>query len=261
MINRRFKLPLAYWRWLRLPARSCLGAVVGRAPQRGRRLHRGGSSSSLRADPRLYEEPKNFLQSMIVAQETGERIQRRGDRRQHAHPAHRRRGHDCAHDGLDGLAARAQPRGTGALRGRGGKRALGRAASSSASTRQVERLSYGEAAFERVDPTTFGHSLRPGFEPLADVTIADTRIPAGTPLMVMFRPRRPARKQRGPRPRVRPRALARTRSTRSPRSEVLPRLRRRPALLPGAKPGLPRGEGRGWLPMIARNFKLGDRRE
>jgi cytochrome P450 len=73
MVNRRFKMPVPYWRWLRLP--------FDRAWERSlAELHRAAAGfiedarRRLRADSRLREEPENFLQSMIAAQETEDKF-------------------------------------------------------------------------------------------------------------------------------------------------------------------------------------------
>jgi len=73
MLNRRFKFPIPYWRWLRLPFDRAWDRSLAE-------LHRAvagfieDAREQLRADPQLREEPENFLQSMIVAQETEDKF-------------------------------------------------------------------------------------------------------------------------------------------------------------------------------------------
>lgn len=183
MINRRFKLPVPYWRWLRLPA--------DRAWERSLdALHRAVAGfieearERLRADPRLREEPENFLQSMIVAQETEDEFSDEeivGNTLTLLIAGEDTTAHTMAWTAwLLALNPDVQARCAEEAAEVLGEREF------VDEHELVERLHYTEAVLREsirlrsVVPLT-------GLEPLTDVTIADTRIPAGTPLMVMLR--------------------------------------------------------------------------
>ncbi len=183
MVNRRFKMPIPYWRWLRLP--------FDRAWERSlAELHRAAAGfiedarGQLRADPRLRDEPENFLQSMIAAQETEDRFSDEeivGNTITLLVAGEDTTAHTMAWTAW--LLARnpdAQARWAEEA-----SEALGEGRFVE-EYETVERLRYGEAVLRE------SMRLRPvipftGLEPLGDVTIAETRIPAGTPLVAMLR--------------------------------------------------------------------------
>jgi len=183
MFDRRFKMPIPYWRWLRLP--------FDRAWERSlAELHRAvagfieDARGQLRANPSLREEPENFLQSMIVAQQTEDKLSDEeivGNTITLLLAGEDTTAHTMAWTAW--LLARdpvAQARWAEEAR-----EALGDSAFVD-EYETVERLPYGEAVLRE------SMRLRPvipftGLEPLADATIAGTHIPAGTPLVVMLR--------------------------------------------------------------------------
>jgi cytochrome P450 len=181
--GRRMGMPMPYWRWVRLPAdraadrsleeiRRAVIAFIEQARQR------------MRARPQLLDAPENFLEGMLAAQQTeggfsddeiigntftmllaGE------DTTAHTiawtlwflatRPEHQSR---VAHEARDILGEYPSP----------------------VDYETIESLSYGEAVLREA------MRLKPvapvfGIEPLADTTVAATRIPAGTKLMLLTR--------------------------------------------------------------------------
>lgn len=183
MINRRFKIPIPYWRWMRLPSDrawerslAALHCAVEEFIEDARQ--------HLSANPQLYEEPENFLQAMIAAQEredkfTDEEIMGNTLTLLLA-------GEDTTANTMAWTVwllaqnPEAQARWTEeASEVLGDKKFVD-------AYETVEHLRFGEAVLKEsmrlrsVIPFT-------GLEPLSDVTIADTHIPAGTLLIVLLR--------------------------------------------------------------------------
>ncbi len=183
MINRRFRMPIPYWRWLRLP--------VDRAWERSlAELHRAvagfieDARGQLRANPRLREEPENFLQSMIAAQETEDKFSDEeivGNTLTLLIAGEDTTAHTMAWTAWllarnPDVQARWAAEASEVL---GDRECVDE-------YERVDRLRYGEAVLKEsmrlraVIPVT-------AVEPLVDVTIAGTHVPAGTLLLVMLR--------------------------------------------------------------------------
>jgi cytochrome P450 len=183
MINRRFKIPVPYWRWVRLPLdraweRSLAelhSAVDGFIEDARRRLN---------ANPQLRETPENFLQSMIVAQEQEDKFT--DDEIVGNTLTLLLAGEDTTANTMawttwmlarhPEVQARWTEEASDAL---GDKRFVD-------TYETVQHLRFGEAVLRE------SMRLRPvipftGLEPLTDVTIDDTHIPAGTLLIALFR--------------------------------------------------------------------------
>ena len=180
MLVRRIAAPFPYWRWI-----GCRLTAPDRSLEE---LHRAvaGFVEQARARiaerPELREAPENVLESMISAQKndcsfTDEEII--GNTRS----CRSRRGHDRATLGY-ALAAPNPPRRPQAARRRGagdpGRGCLpGR-------LQTVARLSYGEAVL-RESLRVKGVTPLITAEPLADTTICEAHIPAGTELLMLLR--------------------------------------------------------------------------
>jgi cytochrome P450 len=183
MIARRLAAPFPYWRWVKLPADRALDRSVTQ-------LHEAvdqfieQARRRIAAEPELREQPENFLQSMIAAQET--------DGTFTDHEIHRNTldllfaGEDTtAHtlgwttwllaqrpDVQERLAAEATE-------------TLGEE-SYPQDHEVVARLPYTEAVLrESLRVKSVGPLLTA--EPLRDTTICDTHIPAGTRLVLLLR--------------------------------------------------------------------------
>jgi len=182
-LNRRALAPIPYWRWIRLPAdraweqslSELRGAVAGFIEKARQRIQ---------ARPELREEPENFLESMLVAQEVeGEFSDDEiiGNTLTLLIAGEDTTAHTMAWTAwLLGRRPDVQQRWAEEAREvLGEERFVG-------AYEKVGELSYGEAVLRE------SMRLRPvvpftGFRPLEDVTIADVRVPAGTDVMVMLR--------------------------------------------------------------------------
>jgi cytochrome P450 len=181
--GRRLGMPVPYWRWLRLPAdraadrsleeiRRAVVAFIEQARER------------MRASPRLLDAPENFLEGMLAAQQseggfsdeeiignTFTMLLAGEDTTAHtiawtlwflaARPEHQSR---VAHEAREVLGEHPSP----------------------VDYETIESLSYCEGVLREA------MRLKPvapivGVEPLADTTVAGTRIPAGTRLVLLTR--------------------------------------------------------------------------
>jgi cytochrome P450 len=181
--GRRIGMPVAYWRWVRLPAdraadrsleeiRRAVIAFIEQARER------------MKARPRLLEAPENFLEGMLAAQQTeggfsDEEII--GNTFTMLLAGEDTTAHTIAWT-LWFLASRHEHQSRVADEAR---EILGEH-QSPVDYETIESLGYGEAVLREA------MRLKPvapvfGIEPLADTTVAATRVPAGTKLMLLTR--------------------------------------------------------------------------
>lgn len=183
MLIRRIAAPFPYWRWIKLPADRALDRSLAE-------LHRAveqfieQAKQRMRERPELCEQPENFLESMIAAQQTedkftdGEIIGNTlillfagEDTTAHTlgwtiwllatHPDVQER---LAEEAREVLGEDSHP----------------------ADYETVAQLSYTEAVL-RESLRVKGVTPLITAEPLADTTICDTHIPAGTQLLMLLR--------------------------------------------------------------------------
>jgi cytochrome P450 len=181
--GRRIGMPVAYWRWVRLPADRAADrsleeirhAVIAFIEQARRRI---------RARPRLLEAPENFLEGMLAAQQTeggfsdDEII---GNTFTMLLAGEDTTAHTIAWT-LWFLASSPEHQSRVAEEAR---EALGEHPSP-VDYETIEALGYCEAVLReamRLKPVAPFFAI----EPLADTTVAATRIPAGTKLMLLTR--------------------------------------------------------------------------
>jgi cytochrome P450 len=182
-INRRVQSPVPYWRRFRLPAdrawerslaelRRAVAGFIAEVRER------------LEARPELHEEPENFLESMLAAQQTEGRFTDEeivGNTLTLLIAGEDTTAHTMAWTAwlLAGRPDIQERWAAEAIELLGEHRSAGE-------YEQVGKLAYGEAVLRE------SMRLKPvvpftGFEPLADVTIAGVRIPAGAQVLVMLR--------------------------------------------------------------------------
>jgi cytochrome P450/UDP:flavonoid glycosyltransferase YjiC (YdhE family) len=183
MTSRRLGSPMPYWRWVRLPADRALDRSVAQMQRAVDAFIEQGRARMV-ARPELYEDPENLLEAMLAAQASDGTF---------------------THDDIVGnaftlllagedttahtlgwtvwlLASRPDIQARLALEAR---EALGDHPFPP-DYQTVEQLTYAEAVLRE------SMRLRPvspvlPMEPLADVTICDTHIPAGTRLLLLLR--------------------------------------------------------------------------
>ncbi len=183
MSGRRLAKPLPYWRWVRLPAdrafdrslREIRRAVEGFIAQARERMA---------ARPQLREEPENFLESMLAAQELDDKFSDDeiiGNTFTLLLAGEDTTAHTMAWT-IWALGSRPEIQERWAAEARAvlAERRFPDAYES------IEQLHYGEAVLREA------MRLKPvapilGLEPLRDTTICDTQIPAGTRLLLLTR--------------------------------------------------------------------------
>ena len=225
MPGRRLTIPVPYWRYLRLPVDRQLDRSL-RAIKRPSRVHRPGPGPN-RREPRLREEPENFLEGMIADQEkdgTYRDQEIAGNVFTLLLAGEDTTAHTMAWTlWLIGRDPQIQARWA-----READEVLGSERYPSEYD-TIAELRYGEAVLResmRLKPVAPYIVV----EPLADTVIADTLIPAGTRLLLLTRQAGLQAVERGRE--VQPRPLAEPGP--GARPEVVSRVRCRPQVLPGA---------------------------
>ncbi len=181
--GRRLVKPVPYWRWIRLPA----DRAFDRSLMEIRRAVEGFIAQArerMAARPQLREEPENFLESMLAAQELDDRFSDDeiiGNTFTLLLAGEDTTAHTMAWT-IWSLGSRPEIQEGWAAEAR---EVLAEQRFPSA-YETIERLPYGEAVLRE------SMRLKPvapiiGLEPLRDTTICDTHIPAGTRLMLLMR--------------------------------------------------------------------------
>lgn len=183
ILNRRIQSALPYWRWLRRPSdrawersieelRRAAAAFIAEARER------------MKARPKLREEPENFLESMLAAQQSEGRFSDEeimGNTLTLLIAGEDTTAHTMAW-AISLLADRPDVQrrwAEEATQVLGGDRSV-------SEYEKVAELVYGEAVLResmRLKPVAPFTAV----EPLTDVTIGDVRVPAGTVILVMLR--------------------------------------------------------------------------
>jgi cytochrome P450 len=237
-LARRLSAPVPYWRWVRLPADRAIDRSVARL-RRAVDDFIEQARARMHARPELHEHPENFLEGMLAAQADGRYSEQElvGNTLTMLlagvdttavtlawtswllarHPRVQER---LANDALDLL----------------GEETV------AADYETTSRFGYGDAVVRealRLKPAAVAILL----ESLGESVIADVRIPAGTRLMLLTRHAALHEDCFD-----HPEAFDPARWIGEPDgvhdTKGLPRIRRRPTLLPRAKPRPSRGEGR-----------------
>lgn len=183
MTARRLAMPVPYWRWVKLPADRALQRSIAEL----RRAQEGFIAQSrerMKARPELFEEPENLLEAMLAAQRadptfTDEEIIANVGTIITA-------GEDTTAHTLAWTMWLISSRGDIQQRLAAEADAALGADPFPTDHAAIEGLDYCEAVIrESLRMKTVGPLLT--LEPLTDTTICDTRIPAGTRLLLLLR--------------------------------------------------------------------------
>ena len=226
--GRRLTIPVPYWRYFKLPYDRAADRSMA-AIHDAINTFIGQARARIASRPELHEAPENFLDGMICAQERGRRVHRReivGNVFTLLLAGEDTTAHTMAWT-LWLLARHPQVQERWAAEA---DRVLGEERYPSGYD-TVGELRYGEAVLResmRLKPVAPYIVV----EPLADTTLADTRIPAGTRLLLLTRQAGLRALNRAER--VRPRALAATTARTCPTRSRFSRSAPAPASAPGA---------------------------